>query len=61
MTMENTMRRYSDAHMRISDPEMKEPMERFISRLLSDKSAAQAFLRSIGILPPIGPLEERDS
>jgi hypothetical protein len=42
---------------RLSDPEMKETMDRIMLELLTDNVAAERILRSAGILPPIGPLE----
>lgn len=56
--MEN-IRRYLKDHVRISDPEMKEVVDRIEHRLVNDSEVAIAFLRRVGILPPVGPLEER--
>ncbi|UPG92609.1 hypothetical protein [Luteibacter aegosomatissinici] len=50
--------RLFDSHVRLCDPEMKETMDRIDHKLRTDKVAAEQFLRSVGILPPIGPLEK---
>lgn len=59
--MVNYVRTRSRDSLRISDPEMKDVLDRIVHNIVNDREAATAFLRRVGVLPPIGPLEERYS
>jgi hypothetical protein len=45
--------------VRLSDPEMREHMDKTIARLTRSKKAALAFLVEIGIATPTGRLSKR--
>lgn len=47
--------------LRLSDPEMASIVDRIEQNLSTNRDAATAFLRRVGVLPPIGPLEKQHS
>jgi hypothetical protein len=50
-----------DPHARLSDPQMKDAMDRKISKLASDKGLALKFLQDMGIATSKGRLTKRYS